>query len=109
MTLTRQSSHSTLHLDKAIWGANAQDFVPDRWFADDIEQKEKCFAPFGLGYAGCPGQHLAGIEIAKICATIVRDYDIRQVHPEQEWKYEVYFGVCPYDWPVYIEKRNEAV
>lgn len=108
--LTPRLSHlsRTLHIDKAIWGPDARDFNPDRWFAKDISEKEKCFAPWSQGYCTCPGQHLAKIEIAKICATIVRDYDVRQVDPGQDWKYEVYFDVCPYDWPVYMEKRVQA-
>lgn len=98
-----------MHLDKSIWGPDAHEFNPDRWFAGDIAQKEKCFAPFGLGYASCPGQHLVRIEISKLLATMVRDYDIRQVDPDQEWKYEMYLNVCPYDWPVYITKRRQTV
>lgn len=51
------------------------------------------------------GQHLARIEIFKTLATLIRDYDIVQVHPEQEWKYHAYFTVVPGDWPVYVTKR----
>lgn len=43
---------------------------------------------FGAGYAACPGQNLARVELAKICATLFRDYDIRQVDPKQHCNWE---------------------
>jgi cytochrome P450 len=61
---------------------------------------------FGAGYASCPGQNIAKIELSKILATIVRDYDIRQVYKDQDWKYKAYFTVVPESWPCYIEKRR---
>jgi len=39
-----------------------------------------------------------------MAASIVRDYNIRQVNPEQEWSYEAYFNTLPYDWPVLVER-----
>ena len=59
---------------------------------------------FGLGYAACPGINLAKIEMSKLAASIVRDYDIRQVNPKQEWSYEAYFNTLPHDWPVLVTK-----
>jgi cytochrome P450 len=54
----------------------------------------------------CPGQNLAKMELSKICGTIIRDYDIRLVEPEKEWKWMAYFTMVPHDWPVYISKRS---
>lgn len=63
---------------------------------------------WGMGYASCPGQNIAKIELSKICATVVRDYDIRQVDPKQEWTWKAYFTVVPENWPCYIKKRNQS-
>lgn len=52
-------------------------------------------------------EHLAKIELSKILSTIVRDYDIVQVNPEQQWKWKAYFATLPSDWPVYVRKRLE--
>ncbi|KAI1846989.1 hypothetical protein JX265_006814 [Neoarthrinium moseri] len=60
---------------------------------------------WGAGYASCPGQHVAKMQLSKIAATIVRDYTMKQVNPQQEWKWAAYFTAVPHDWPVYITKR----
>jgi len=60
-----------------------------------------------MGYNACPGQHLAKVQITKMAATIVRDYDIVQVDPTNEWKWKAYFNLVPHSWPVYIEKRKD--
>lgn len=61
---------------------------------------------WGLGYNSCPGQKLARIELSKITATLVRDYDIRPVDPSKQWQYKSYFTVTPTDWPVYVTKKT---
>ncbi|KAI4688330.1 hypothetical protein J4E81_007926, partial [Alternaria sp. BMP 2799] len=94
-----------VHYSKEIWGADAHVFNPDRWLAEDSTTKEKYWIPFGAGYSGCPGQNIAKIELAKITATLVRDYKIKQVDPTQDWQWKAYFTVVPHSWPVYIEKR----
>jgi cytochrome P450 len=48
-----------------------------------------------MGYASCPGQNIARIELSKICATLVREYDIRQVDHEQEWTWKANYTVTP--------------
>ncbi|KAK3310492.1 cytochrome P450 [Chaetomium strumarium] len=96
-----------IHYSKEIWGLDAHEFNPDRWLSDSAAALEKFWIPFGVGYASCPGQNIAKIELSKILATIVRDYDIRQVYKDQEWKYKAYFTAVPHSWPCYIEKRRD--
>lgn len=59
---------------------------------------------FGAGYGSCPGQNIAKIEISKIAATIIRDYNIRPAHEKTEWKWKAYFTVVPHSWEVLVEK-----
>ncbi|KAK8121115.1 hypothetical protein PG999_005235 [Apiospora kogelbergensis] len=98
VTLTVNSS--VIHASKEIWGPDARDFDPERWFAPDAAVKEKKF------FIPCPGQHVARMQLSKIGATIVRDYEIRQVVPGAEWKWSAWFTVVPHGWPVYISKRR---
>ncbi|KAK2614000.1 hypothetical protein N8I77_000862 [Diaporthe amygdali] len=95
---------SVIHTSKEIWGPDAREFNPDRWLRPDAAEKEKCFIPWGAGYASCPGQHAARLQLSKIAATVVRDYNIRQVDPKAEWTWGAWFTCVPHDWPVYIEK-----
>ena len=95
-----------MHHSKEIWGEDASEFNPDRWFAEDAASLEKYFVPFGMGYGSCPGQNIAKIELSKICATLVRDYDIRQVDESKEWTWKAYFTVVPEGWPIYVKKRE---
>ncbi|OAX83728.1 hypothetical protein ACJ72_01908 [Emergomyces africanus] len=96
-----------MHYSKEIWGSDAGEFNPDRWLGEDAAHLAKYYIPWGMGYASCPGQHLARIELYKICATLVRDYRIRQVDPKQEWTWKAFFTVVPHNWPCFIEKRNK--
>lgn len=77
-----------MHLSKEIWGPDAEEFNPNRWFSPDIAKKERYFMPVSLlgpsqkhgvfcaeneqwsaGWASCPGQHLAKVQFFKIIAT----------------------------------------
>ncbi|KAK0615337.1 cytochrome P450 [Bombardia bombarda] len=97
---------------KDCWGDDVKEWNPDRWLKKDdqgettsgIEKMDKYWLVFGMGYNRCPGEHLAAIQLFKIAATIVRDYDIAQVDPENEWKWKAYFTVVPHSWPVRIVK-----
>lgn len=115
-----------IQLSKECWGEDAREWNPDRWFASDIVSREKYWlvvssvtrlwhditcadkAQFGLGYNRCPGHHLAKLQLSKIAATIVRDYSIRMVNPQSEWKWKAYFTCVPHSWPVYVERRHET-
>ncbi|KAK3395674.1 cytochrome P450 [Sordaria brevicollis] len=95
-----------IHYSKEIWGEDASEFNPDRWFREGASSLEKYFIPWGMGYASCPGQNIAKIELSKICATLVRDYEFRQVDPKQEWTWKANFTVTPENWPCYVKKRE---
>ncbi|KAK6085196.1 benzoate 4-monooxygenase cytochrome P450 [Seiridium cupressi] len=95
-----------IHASKEIWGPSAREFKPDRWISDVSSKLQKYWIPFGAGYASCPGQNIARIQLSKIAATLVRDYDIRQQNPKQNWTYKAYFTVVPCDWPVFVKKRG---
>ncbi|KAI1079336.1 cytochrome P450 [Whalleya microplaca] len=100
-------SQWVVHLSTELWGPDAREFNPDRWLRNDAAVLEKkYFIPFGAGFESCPGHHVAKMELSKIIATIVRDYDFRQVDQDQEWQWKAYFTAVPHSWPVNVDKRE---
>lgn len=124
-----------IHASTEFWGPDAKEFKPERWLAEDVARLDKYYMPvgalcraggaifldipchryanlmtiqFGLGYASCPGQNLAKIQLSKILATLVRDYDVEQVNKEVSWKYHTFFVVAPYGWPVRVTRRKNS-
>ncbi|KAL9075851.1 MAG: hypothetical protein Q9157_003841 [Trypethelium eluteriae] len=91
---------------KNCWGDDVKEWNPDRWLSKDRQTKYEHWLVFGLGYNRCPGEHLALMQIFKIAASIVRDYSIQQVDPDNKWSWKAYFTVVPEAWPVYIEKQE---
>ncbi|KAI0149376.1 cytochrome P450 [Pestalotiopsis sp. NC0098] len=111
-TTVSVSAH-VIHASKEIWGPTAREFRPERWLSSSAEddrannKMQRYWIPFGAGYASCPGQNIARIQLSKIAATLVRDYDIRQKDPRQDWTYKAYFTVVPRGWPVIVKKSSE--
>lgn len=66
-------------------------------------------AQWGAGYQSCPGLNIAKIELSKIAAVLVRDYDIRRVNEGTEWKWKAYITVVPHSWDCYIRKAVSQV
>ncbi|KAL4762796.1 cytochrome P450 [Aspergillus foveolatus] len=84
-----------VHYNIELFGQDAAEYNPDRLIGERAKRIEKYFMPFGHGYNSCPGRHLATIELSKVIATLVRDYDTRQQNPGQSWKYMAYFTAVP--------------
>jgi cytochrome P450 len=63
---------------------------------------------FGAGYNQCPGRHLAHLEVSKVVATLLRDFEIEQINPGQSWTFETHFTAVPYDWPCRVKRRRSV-
>ncbi|KJZ71635.1 hypothetical protein HIM_08947 [Hirsutella minnesotensis 3608] len=96
-----------MHLSKEYWGPSASNFKPERWMTDEGVLREKNFIPFGAGYNSCPGQNLAMIEILKIVATIMRDYDLSQDDKDREWTGKAQFVFVPPPWLLKVSKKED--
>ncbi|KAI0336705.1 cytochrome P450 monooxygenase pc-bph [Cubamyces sp. BRFM 1775] len=64
----------TIHRDKAVWGEDADEFRPERWFEQDKNAIQKTFNPFSFGPRSCVGRNLANLELLVIIASIFRRY-----------------------------------
>lgn len=69
----------TLQRDTRFWGADAAEFVPERWLGPDAVEPantEIPFMPFSKGPYVCPGKGLAFMEMRKVIAGIVTKFDL---------------------------------
>ncbi|RFU30260.1 hypothetical protein B7463_g6099, partial [Scytalidium lignicola] len=98
-----------IHRIKSLFGQDAREFNPRRWLNDLWRAKEmdRVMIPFGAGYNGCPGRHLAHLEVSKTAAMMIREFHVRLVEEGSEWKYENYFTVAPHGWPCFVRRRSK--
>lgn len=68
----------TIHHSKAVWGADADAFVPERWEAGRLTERQKAaFIPFSYGPRACVGRNVAEMELALIVSTVMRRYEFK--------------------------------
>ncbi|KAF2754090.1 cytochrome P450 [Pseudovirgaria hyperparasitica] len=73
----------TIHHSKAIWGPDADDFVPSRW--ETVSEKQKnAFIPFSYGPRACVGRNVAEMELCLIVSTVFRRYEFELRQGEME-------------------------
>ena len=65
----------SIHHSKEIWGEDANEFNPERWFRLKSRQKN-AFIPFSYGPRACVGRNVAEMEMKLIVATWARRYDV---------------------------------
>lgn len=121
----------TLHFDETLFGAEPEEFRPDRWLKKDGEtpdQFEKRHAmmkhneiSFSYGPRVCLGRHIAILEMYKamavflgvldVCCLAASPYDITNsyqfqfVHPERPWRVNGASLARQYDMDVYVKWR----
>ena len=74
-----------VHNEKAVWGDNAEDFVPDRWLAEDAASQKRAkngFFAFGGGPRGCPGSKFALLEMKCTLIKIFQNFTL-ELAPRQ--------------------------
>ncbi|EXK23604.1 hypothetical protein FOMG_19635 [Fusarium oxysporum f. sp. melonis 26406] len=97
-------SPSVVHTAKDIWENDADQWNPERWLSGDAKKLDRNWIVFSAGYMTCPGRHFAWIQICKVAATLLRNYDISQVDPNNQWQYQANFTALTYSWPVWVKK-----
>ncbi|KAJ5383414.1 hypothetical protein N7517_001325 [Penicillium concentricum] len=64
----------TIHRLESIWGADSNQYRPERWESLTLDQK-KAFVPFGHGPRSCVGRNVAEMEMTLALASLARRYD----------------------------------
>ena len=84
-----------VHYDKNIFGADCEEFIPERWLQDEknAAYMERHMMHFGYGKRVCIGKHITNTEMYKLLPTVLRDFEF-DIVPDQEgkWEWEVWRG-----------------
>ena len=68
-----------IHLDKSVYGDDAEKFRPERWLEASEEKRklmERCGIWFGSGKHTCIGQHFAWAKTMKVLAMMLMKVDV---------------------------------
>lgn len=95
----------TTHRDERVWGADALEFVPERWIGDSAAKLEKHFLGFSYGPRACIGRNVAFMELKKTVATLFRKFEYRSVFPDDELEIREGFHYKVQELLVFIKKR----
>ncbi|OQV05442.1 hypothetical protein CLAIMM_10183 [Cladophialophora immunda] len=77
---------AVLHFDQSIFGKDAEQWNPDRWFQPGAEQMDRYMLQFGGGPRTCVGKNISLTEIHKMLPNMLRRYRLELVAPKKEWK-----------------------
>lgn len=64
-----------LHRDATFWGADADEFRPERWLDSSLRPKWE-YLPFGGGARNCPAQRMTQTQCAFIVARFAQKFKI---------------------------------
>jgi benzoate 4-monooxygenase len=95
----------TIHHSKEVWGADADEFRPERWAKDALTDRQKdAFIPFSYGPRSCVGRNIAEMEMVLIVSTVFRNFEF-ELHQD---KLETREGFLrkPLELQVGIKKRK---
>ncbi|KAI0803957.1 cytochrome P450 [Xylaria sp. FL0064] len=67
-----------IHLAREVWGADVEEFRPERWLeCEDAGTLKRFFFAFGGGTRTCIGRNISWVEIEKLVATLVMRYEFK--------------------------------
>ncbi|KAL6247947.1 hypothetical protein RBB50_005295 [Rhinocladiella similis] len=95
-----------LHRDKSIFGEDVEEFRPERWYEKDAKLMGGHLYNFGGGSHLCIGRNLALFEMNKVLIQILREFDIKLVHPGRPLEYHSTFFVVQEGLEVYLKRRS---
>ncbi|KAJ7048509.1 NADPH--cytochrome P450 reductase-like protein [Mycena amicta] len=98
---------SKVQRDPAVWGADCNEFVPERMADDKFEALPKnAWRPFGTGLRGCIGRAFAWQEALAVLALILQNFDLRLDDPNYELKVVQTLTLKPKDFFVRASLRE---
>ena len=98
-----------LHKDKTVWGEDVEQFRPERFAANNIDQlPEDCFKPFGSGRRACIGRFFAIQEAVLALSMLLQRFEISRDNPNYQLKIKEAITIKPDDFKMRV-KRKEII
>ncbi|GMR30907.1 hypothetical protein PMAYCL1PPCAC_01102, partial [Pristionchus mayeri] len=95
----------SMHMDKDIWGEDAEEFRPERWL-EESSRPRVAFQSFGEGPRMCIGMRLAYMEEKTAIAHMLKLFRIKKSGNKNPIKLVGSMTVAPERVDVVLEKRN---
>ncbi|WP_028401294.1 bifunctional cytochrome P450/NADPH--P450 reductase [Ectobacillus panaciterrae] len=96
-----------LHRDKEAWGADAEDFRPER-FEDPSKVPNHAYKPFGNGQRACIGMQFALHEATLVLGMILQHFELID-HTNYELDVKQTLTLKPGDFKIRIQTRNKQI
>lgn len=97
---------AVVHRDATIFGADADAFVPERWFRADAANMERYMFQFGGGARTCIGKNISLCEMYKMIPQLLRAYHVELVQPARSWTTHNYWFNKPSEVYTRVTARN---
>ncbi|WP_327399433.1 cytochrome P450 [Streptomyces sp. NBC_01288] len=97
-----------LHRDPEVWGADAEEFDPDRFDAKAVRSRAPhTFKPFGTGARACIGRQFALHEATLVLGLLLRRYELR---PDPAYRLRVTerLTLMPEGLRLHLDRRTTA-
>jgi unspecific monooxygenase len=97
-----------LHRDPEVWGADAEEFDPDRFDAKAVRSRTPhTFKPFGTGARACIGRQFALHEATLVLGLLLRRYELR---PDPAYRLRVAerLTLMPEGLRLHLDRRTAA-
>ncbi|KAJ4422997.1 hypothetical protein N0V82_002391 [Gnomoniopsis sp. IMI 355080] len=98
-----------LQRDKTVYGADADEFRPERWMRDGRlldDFDEFAWKPFGNGLRGCIGRSFVWQESLVFLAMVLRSFDMRMDDPSYKLKMRSDLSVKPDGFVMQVRLRE---
>lgn len=101
---------SQSHLDKDVWGPDAEEFVPERMLEGGFEQIQERFphswSPFGTGMRACIGRAFAWQEMMLAFAALLQSFNFVMDDPTYTLQTQTALTIRPKDFYIRASPRG---
>ncbi|KAM5343525.1 hypothetical protein ACJ41O_012062 [Fusarium nematophilum] len=97
-----------IHRSRSIFGADADQFRPERWLEDKDRAREmdRYMMQFGTGSRICLGKNISLMEMSKLLPQLLRNFDFELVRPDTEWRVSTFWFAKQTEMDCYITRRK---